>query len=385
MAGAEDPAAGAGGEGGEGENGPDPAKRVTARIVDQSGRPVANTQLLVDGRSGMSDENGILVFDDVPDTYQAWSISASKTHVLIWQGVTRRDPVFKIGSSATLSVTVEGAVTLPEPLPQGATLQVGLLCEDGNSVYSYLEGAGSYDLAVPWPVPGEKSCQVLALAMDGHTPIGTALHEVTLDESSQLVGVDLALTTPDLRTVTLSAQNLPSGGNLVSAHAGWGPFAFYPRQDGPSAFTLFVPDLDVPVRTWVGADVEGHGAVEEELPREVTSFAMDFARMPTLIEPAAGASVDEDTVFTWSVPGTVTYHTVEMQLGTVHVFLYTNSTSVPLPDFAAADIQIPPESASTWRVMSESSPATIDQRLVAGTHPLPDKRYQRFERLFTYE
>jgi hypothetical protein len=345
---------------------------------------VANTQLLVDGQSGTTNENGIVVFENVSDSYEVWSVSASKTEVLIWQGITRRDPVFKLSASATLSVTVAGALT-HDPLPEGTFLQVGLTCEDGNHVYSTDVSGGSYSLGMPWPVPGEQSCQLLALALDGHTPVATALQELTLDESSQLVGRDLALTAPSLRTVTVSAQNLPPASGLVTAHASWGPFAIHPRYDGPSAFTFFLPDLTTPVRSVVSAMVEPHGAVEEDLADDVTSVAVNFDKLPTFIEPAAGATVGSDAVFTWSSPGTVGLHTVEMQLGAVHVFLYTNATSIPMPDFAAAGIELAHGAASTWRVMSESSPATVDELLVARNHPWPDKRYQRFERPFTYE
>ena len=383
-----DESSGSAGAAGSGNEDVDPAKRVTARVVNLSGQGLAGVRIDVDGQSGISDEAGRIVFENVAATYDARYVSAGKSDVILWKGVKRRDPVFQVSSSAQLSTNVQGAVTSSVALPGTAIVRVAILCEDGNGTFpAELSNGTNYSIGMPWPAPGEKSCRLLALALDDHTPVGVAAKDITLDESSSLTDQDLELAAPTLRTITIGSQNVSAGAEVFS-NAAWGPFAIDPREDSPGAFTLFIPELDPPVRTLLTGTSFGAtrpGSVEEDLPADATSVTVDFSKVPSLVDPAPGGSVDEDTVFTWSSPSAAVVHTFYIKLYDVQAIVHTKASSEPFPDFAAAGIEIPPGTPGTWGVISVSSPTTIDGLLGASTRPLPDKRYQAFEQGLVYK
>lgn len=385
-----DAGAGGGTDEDDDDSGEDLSRRVTALVVDESGRPHAGYRIDVDGRTGTSDDEGRVVFDDVPESYDAAYVSESKKNVTLWQGLTRRDPVFEIVPGGPYTVSVEGSVSgvVDLPLPPGSKLEVGVLCENGRAQRDTLTSSSEFELELRFPEDVESSCQLLALLTDNGFPMAAAVETLQLSHGAALLDQDLELEFIEVRAMTVSPAGLPDvdpGFRAMDLQAAWGPFPVGAVHLGGSQFVLDLPKLETPVPTIVvGENNLGGGWIRETLADDVTKHSIDFDALPTFQFPWNGMTFHpaEEVMFDWHGTEVGSTYRLVVKVGTMVVTVYTPEHVTFLEEVLPEDIELPRPADGTWRLHALDAPESVDD-LVGWAPEVPaDHEYTTRERRF---
>jgi hypothetical protein len=355
--------AGAPGEGGQsgesGGGGTGPG--VTARVVNDVNLPISGVTVTIGGARLTTNAAGEVTVPSVPETYDAVVINPEPSieTAIVYQGLTRRDPVFRV----TRPEGTEHTPTLSGTTDVPGTESVELLF--GTSEVWKVSRAlndGSFSILPKWSGPASTTgtLHLLRWNVAGGAPssyTGYGSVPVTMTGANQQVTLHASPITSGSVSGTLLA---PSASGLIGR-------AFYAALDAhtlhhitsqtsasltfTNVVTPAVPGAQIQI--WATATTTGNSGVRSirHYPTTASNIELDIPAGPTLTSPADGAmQVTLQTPFVWSpLEGAAGVCALEIR-GTSNqrIRIVTSETTTTLP--IVPGFVVPPDTTLNWNV-----------------------------------
>ena len=347
---------------------PAPAGGIQGRVIDLMGNPVGGIRIAIGEQMVTTAANGAFRFGDILVPYDLVVLDSP---VLVYQGLTRSDPVVMIQHAGlTRSAIVTGRVPF-EPAVSTTLFFAGAL---GNPAFASPQ-TSAYWMQLLWTGDAVSHPGTLyALRRLGNREYtGLASRPVTLESGAREVE-DFELTdfvevpTANVHaTVTLPAAYEASWHGLTLTFGGQKLNLENSRIEASPAFDFVVPVLhNGSCRVAVGAREPSQsrysqGATEFVPGLDSTVEIVVYAG-PQLSSPAQGATgVTWSTPFAWSAgDGPGIYVLSVSSFNGLTVLVFTAETSAILPDPDAFGLAVEPGSSYLWRVWKEHELLRVD-------------------------
>ncbi len=363
--------------------------RIEGVVVELGGLPVPGVRVLLPGHTLVStDGDGRFTIDDVRTPYTL-IIEQSDDEFWVFEALSRPDPhPFVSKNYGKYQQIVHGHAY---GTSSGNKLSLLLVSENGGGTTTIdtTSNSSGFDLevtlfqpvangrlfALEWSPDASGNAQnfvnfaaypdVLPLAVGGQTsPLSIDLSAVSATHDLVVNVAPPAGTTPILQT---AGVRLGEGGKIY-------PIITY-RNYGPASdqFTVRSPDLDAAEMLLVASYSDSlSGSIRwQSVPASTTSHTLTLPEPPELLDPADGAGIGTDAVFSWKAPaGSVSWVRFDGNL-TVQVFTASNNLTLPNLEPFGVDYGV---GSYTWHTLAfryEGSLAgTVDQLVQPGTQPL---------------
>jgi hypothetical protein len=354
---------------------------VQGRVIDTFS-PIANANVLVDGKVTSTATDGTFTVADVHTPYDVTLSFPGNSEVWVYEGLTRTDPTVQVlgvspGHQATVAGTIGTAPFQPTEVgamfPGGSALAFG---GAGGASGSSTIGPGT----VRWSTtdPLHITLYGIRAIVDGsgnptsYTGYGST--DVTLHDGDALTGVTIPA--GSVSTGALSGSlTAPSGYTLNDGRA---VIRFGPASAGalvgvplanatpPGSFS----NTMVPIATGIGhglAAAASDGAGDSTAawdavtaPNPSASLILPDVAMPTA--PASGATnVAPGTTFSWTALAGSVYLVALQPTGTgTQLYIVTTDTSTTLPDLTAINRALPNGAGYAFSVQAVGPFASMD-------------------------
>jgi hypothetical protein len=322
--------------------------------------PLAGVTVMIGGATLTTDDAGEVTFAGVPESYAAVVLNeeTSVDAAIVYQGLTRRDPVFRF----TRPEGTEHAPTLggTTDVPGTESVELSFGTREVRKVVRALND-GSFSILPRWSGPATTTgtlhllrWNVTAGAPTSYT--GYASIPVTMTGADQQVS---------LQASPVASGNV-SGTLLLPSGAGQSSKAFYAVLDAhmthfitsqTSASPLFenvvtpaVPGAQIQI--WGSASPTGSLSVRSirHYPPTRSDIELDVPAGPQLTSPADGAvGVTTDTPFAWSpLGGAAGVCIAEIRYSNRRLRVVTADTTMTIPEVPG--FTLPADTAMQWTV-----------------------------------
>ncbi len=354
---------------------------VQGRVIDFSG-PIANANVLLDGKVTSTATDGTFTVADVHAPYDVTLSFAGDSEVWVYEGLTRADPTvqvlwFPAGHQATVAGTIGTAPFQSNEtgamFPGGSELAFG---GAGGSTGSSTIGPGTVQWSTTDPL--HTTLYGIRAIVDGsgnptsYTGYGST--DVTLHDGDALTGVTIPASS--VSTGALSGSlTAPSGYTLADGRA---VIRFGPASAG-ALLGLQLASVNpsgsfsntmVPIATGIShglAATATDGAGDSTTawdavtaPNPSASLILPNVAMPTA--PASGATnVAPGATFSWTaLTGSVYLLTLDPAGPGTQLHIVTTDTSTTLPDLTAINRALPNSAGYSFWVQAVGPYASMD-------------------------
>ncbi len=386
---------------------------ISGRIVSPLMIPFANFPVYIPGKAPTStDASGRFSIPNVTPPYTLVFVDRFN-QVSIFKGLTRTDPIFSSGgyNADTGRATNYSGVLHNGSYPQPAGYQTYSMYLPQNGIPSGLWQStitdSSFVTYVSWFGPSTTSGAVKFLQVQ-NSPQGLPLQFTGLGAISNVtftnnVPVNLAtISLTDPRdTIASGTITLPAGYTESSRAAG-----VWMAQDSPSFFwtsdtsrsSTFNCAVSPEIGTFALRVSASNATSQSSFTKALRPGPGNAISVPSGVQltlpPAATTNVDTNTIFSWTPTSTAVYVVMfrALSVSAPTFTIYTNETSISIPNLSAIGYGIPSSGSYGWRVVAYSPVGGVDDLtgptsrvLAAGGFPIGTDGYVTIaaERLFT--
>jgi hypothetical protein len=366
---------------------------VMGRVLDATTRKPLPGRLVVIGQdAATTDANGEFTIEVAGSTYDVIVVDPDGTAVSVYLGVSRRDLVLSHEPSAvpdpwTQSARVTGNLLGggPYPMSSGDSVALYFFSKEvtvtdllAGSLGSPFDGPTYGPMNLFWNGPSSITGHVVALGSFGHEA-GAAkpwfVDQVDSLADGDEASVDLPLAPVEFGRISGSIQVAP-GYSVGFRQAGYrlpgseASVNVVNEKSTSSSFDYTIPDL----RSLGGRLCVNAGSAQD--PIRVVRCGIDLGASditlalrppPALMEPAAGASVSNDTPFSWTaLDGGIyelAFESDDPQPDSPNIHIFTASITARRPSLVAAGVPPSRLSAYRWKVGSLGTYGSMDEAL----------------------
>lgn len=360
------------------ERGPDPIT-VSGTVLSDALAPLAGARV-GDGTSQVvtTDASGRFTLYDVVPPYDLSVVTPTRERGLVYQGLTRSDPVASFGGSSAPSAGGAGcgaAVSISGSIsggfdPAGGAVTLSLFSDAPHgfvSVTSFSQDTGAFTASACLST----GANLHALEQQGPAFRYGVRSNVSLAGAGPFTGVDVSVASVQSSTVsgTITAPDGVGIGASMGADLPDGATRSFRVADAPGAFSTTYP-LVSGASYWLdvyGSFPQGSdgstGCYLEGLSPDRTGLQIDLPPPPRLLAPALGAAVTRLTDFEFGrYDGGISQ--VQFLFGTPAVGssidVFTVAGSARLPDLSALGLPVPAGATGLWTVTGAGPFADLD-------------------------
>jgi hypothetical protein len=365
---------------------------VRGTVIDESGYPFAGAKIRIDTTTTVTDEQGRFAVS-APAIYDAAIVAYGKGHlggtfaegaVYAYQGMSRRDPVFKTsGRFAPSSPTHNANLSINGPRsPSGSVRTIRAL--QGDSRYGIFASTVDTNLKyrefAMWAGSETINLELYAFQCQIDPMTDAPVHYLAFDKLEKSLSpgevdwrFDWNWKPMPYREATITAAvRLPDGYRISNTDIHVHPqstLVAYSLLGTPhvgTEFTFVVPDLpgaaySLRVMAYNGARFTER-TIDLLTPSSPATLELEAA--PSPVSPADGASgVGFDTAFTWENPAHGVSYVRVVPSGTSRLAtyqLFTNGTSIRILDVSDMGIAFPSQAEYEWATAVVTSDS-VDQ------------------------
>ncbi len=367
---------------------------VAGRVVGPVGNGLADVPVIVAGQRTQTDSMGRFTAS-VAGPYElvvAYA-AANGNRAVVIEGLTRSDPVVVVAAKGAPSGTVMMTGTLQgsyvSPQPSNMSTGVDAFSSDLSVLLQEQTPTGSpFHWPLAWGGPSQGTLDIVALQYASDGGVATSFSGFASVKQAVSDGQSLSIPLPlaPVTLSTLSGTATPANGFTIgtfslAVHGSADPYSAdrldFSSQEviskSPVSFSLPVPDLgpEFGITLFVDTTNSSSQATSSAYVANATS-PVDVKLLPASVitsplpsgmlgSPSQATGITMSTPFSWTSVPNATYRVSFTPSGAAVATLdiYTNSTSITLPDLSA--VAMPWMSGATydWRV-DTFSPCTVD-------------------------
>jgi len=367
--------------------------------VDNWGLPLANRTVVIGSASTTTDASGAFTLTGIATPYDLVVLApAPDKFASIFVGLTRTDPHvpdLSVNDNPPLRATIQGAITggAAFPTPQDTETLV-TLGSAAQTIGGVEVSSSPYTFDVGWASPATITGSVHGLQVtrdNNGTVTGYVAHAVktgvSLSNTATVTGADLALTTPQTDTISVTAT-LPAGHEIYQRNVilGFDDGTFIPV----SADGLDGGSLQVPVPSNIGSialvqilSLSADGSRESDAQLKgitpgtsgATLSVPTPARLTAPVEGATGVGAGTELIWT---PVSSAVHVIYLS-GTANDPVYgivSGGSRTQIPDLSGHGLGFPSGHAFDVVMLAFGSYASMDAFAATGTLPVEGPDFQ---------
>ncbi len=386
---------------------------VSGRVVAAfSGKPLDNIEVFIEGHSSVKTKaNGQFTISNVTAPYDLIAIKSSSKVVMIYQGLTRTDPIiffqgFSEGSK-TKSAKIEGTVSggAAYPLPPSYVSKIVAVDTSQNEGITYTAGisdkTGAYKYLAKWRNDSTTTIDMHALQWKEAAGVPVAytgygkLTGIALTDGDMLKNQDIVLQAIG-STRFKGHVSVPNAYEVDSKK-------MYINFDNKSFMRTVKDsssklDFDYPSPQIAGAkldlELSARNANSHSL-RFLTGLALNTGpiniEIPKAAEPLKpdnnATEIDNSTSFSWSSFANGIYfveivRSFDLSHDQPFYYFYTKDTSITIPDLTAFGLELPKSTEYEWDIVGIAPYKSVDQ--AAALEPFSDTYYTQPDVQFSH-
>jgi hypothetical protein len=366
---------------------------VRGTVIDEAGYPFAGAKIRIDATSTVTDGQGRFsvpasaIYDAAIVVHGKGYFGATfdEGHVYAYQGMSRRDPVFKTsGRFAPSSPTHNANLSINGPRsPSGSVRTIRAL--QGDSRYgifaSTVDANLKYREFAMWAGSETINLELYAFQCQIDPMTDAPVHYLAFDKLEKSLSpgevdwrFDWNWKPMPYREATITAAvRLPDGYRISSTDIHVQPqstlvaYSFLGTPHSGTELTFVVPDLPGAAYSLRVMAYNGARFTERTIDLLTPSSPaapLELEEAPRAVSPAEGASgIGFDTEFTWENPAHGVRFVMVVPSGTSHLAtyqLFTNGTSARIPDVSDLGIAFPSQAEYEWATFVVTSDS-VDQ------------------------
>lgn len=354
---------------------------VTGKVLDNQGQPGAFLPVMVGGKVSATDAAGNFSVGGVSSPYQLVVLQPAQKYAQVYEGVSKPDPIVLVFQNnaalkkSKLTVNFTGTGT-----GHGLMDVSNPVNSNGGVTGSVGTPGTSYTTDLQWTGPSSFEGNVCAILYQNTAGVATAINAFAqrdrlFFQEGQTATTTLSMAPVATRTVTGSVV-VPAGFALSAKTLGFvcGSSAVRPSYpftfDTTSTPTFSYPTPVTPNQLYMSAEArKGEASVYVQqfgVAPDASGLSLVLPQPVEPLEPAPNAlGVAPGAKFSWSshTLGVSVVSFEPVSPGPLNIAVYTQSSSLTLPDLSALGYPTPRGAAYQWRVSADTSVKTVAEAL----------------------
>ncbi len=365
------------------------AREVQGRVINFFQHAVPGARVTIGETTVTTGDNGEFRIADVPASYDATILIATEgseslpRDVTRYEGLTRRDPTLQVRENATarkytnVDVTISGVDFAN--LAEGERVELCYSGPESISIPSFTVREATASENLGWY--GSNTARYIAHAIRLFHPPGQVEPRDFYSYDSQVVyltdGQPAAISFELPKTSVLPVATFngtfegAAGTNafltVYLRFPDHGTLELFTDESGPSSFSYAYPSIpgsSITVMAWAGGgsnngDWERSMHIDGISPTSTFEVSLALPEMPSLLGPPDDATVDDQTVFSWS--GSAQVHVFQAYAYEQEdaFLVITEKRETKLPE--APSLDVPSAERMSWSVATHGSFGSVDE------------------------